>query len=374
MKVLMLAEDPTICMAGSGARKRMEAYAELFEELHVVVLTCPGFESEKKGNLFLYPITTRNPLHQRWRMYTQARTLAATLRFDVVSAQGPNEIGFLAYRIARRFGIRLQLQVHTDVLSPWYRRASKKEYVRFLLARYLLPRADCVRVVSKRIKHSLVSQLGIPESRIFILPIFADVRLFQDARPLPADSARLKEYTYKMIAVGRFVDREKNFSMLIKMMHELVKREPRAVLAIVGDGPDRENYKLQVKKYKLERNIILEPWRDDLASFYQCFDVLLVSSWYEGWGRVAIEAMAAGLPVVMTDVGLAGEVVQNGYNGRVVPVGDIRTFLEACVDLCASPEKQCALAGAAKDTIAHMHPQNEAQYLECYRKSFEQCI
>src|SRR3989344_5219565 len=149
MKILMLAEDPNICVAGSSARKRMERYAELFDELHIVVLTGTGFKTEQSGKLFLYPTTIGNRLLRRWRMYATAHSLAKRVRFDMISTQGPDEVGFIAYRIARRFGIKLQMQVHTDFLSPWYRSASWKEYFRVLLARFLLPRADCVRAVSE---------------------------------------------------------------------------------------------------------------------------------------------------------------------------------------------------------------------------------
>jgi len=373
MKILMLAQDPNICVAASSARKRMERYAEPFDELHVVILTGTGFQTEKIGQLFLYPTAVHNPVLRRWRMYTQTRSLAARVRFDVITSQAPDEVGCIAYRIARRFHIKLQLQVHTDVLSPWYWRASRKEYFRALLAQFLLPRANCLRVVSERIKRSLMAKLGIPESRICVLPICTDLEPFRNAAPKSKDIARLQKYTFRMIAVGRFVDKEKNFSMLIDMMAEFVKREPAAVLVLVGDGPDKENFKFQISKFKLEKNVFIEPWHNDLASFYKCFDVVLISSNYEGWGLVAVEAMAAGAPLVMTDVGLAGEIVRDGANGRVVPVGDRDAFLDAVLDLHRHPEKRRALAEAARQTLENMKPRGWNEYLEQYRKSFDLC-
>ena len=354
----------------------MERYAELFDELHIVVLAGNGSTSWQNGKLFLYPVMAGNPLLQRWRMYDMARGLAARVRFDMVSAQAPDEVGFIAYRIARRFGAKLQLQVHTDILSPWYRSASWKEYFRSLLARFLLPAADCVRAVSQRIKRSLMDGLHIPESRIFVLPIFTDREAFSaegGQAPRPEDLARLQKYAFRMIAVGRFVDKEKNFSMLIRMMAEFTRHVPAAMLILVGDGPDKKNFKFQISNFKLERNVIIEPWRNDLASFYKCFDVALVSSNYEGWGLVAIEAMAAGVPVVMTDVGLAGEVVRDGVNGRVVPVGDTDAFLDAVVDLYRHPEKRRAFADAGRRAVAEVKPQSETEYLRLYRESFEMC-
>lgn len=370
----MLAEDPAICVVGSRARKRAEAYAKLFDELHIVVLTgAAGSAGGRNGKLVLHPTAVGNPILRRWRMYVMASSLAGRVRFDVITSQAPDEVGLIAYRIARRFNIKLQLQVHTDILSPWYARASRKERFRVMLARFLLPRANCVRVVSERIKRSLMTELRIPESRIFVLPIFTDLERFRTAAPKPEDVARFQKYAFRMIAVGRFVDKEKNFGMLIRMMAEFVKEEPASVLVLVGDGPDRKNYGLRVANYGLQKNVIIEQWRTDSASLYKCFDAALISSNYEGWGLVAMEAMAAGLPLVMTDVGLAGEVVREGVNGRVVPVGDQPAFLDAVHDLYRHPEKRRAFTEAARRSVTEMKQQSEREYLELYQKSFEGC-
>ena len=373
MKILMLSEDKTICIAGSSAERRMGLYARLFDELHIVVLAGGDGANAKIGNLFIYATGGDNGVSRRWHMYRVASRIASHVRPDVVSAQGPDEIGLIAYWISRRHRNRtkLQLQLHTDIMSPWYRRAGWKERVRYLLPRLLLPRADGVRVVSEQVKHSLVDRLGISAKKICVLPIYADLEQFKNGVALPEDNARLQEYSFKMIAVGRFVEREKNFSMLIAMMRELVKRHPRAVLVLVGEGPDKNLYEAQIKRYGLEKSVILERWRDDLPSFYRCFDLLLVSSNYEGWGRVAIEAMAGGLPVVMTDVGLAGEVVRDGVNGRVVPVGDRNAFLEACLELIEHPEDLRAYASRARQTIIEIRPRDETEYSEEYKRCFE---
>lgn len=162
--------------------------------------------------------------------------------------------------------------------------------------------------------------------------------------------------------------------MLIDVMRLFVRICPRALLVIVGDGPDRVNYELGMRKYGLEKNIIIEPWRNDLPSFYQSFDLFLGSSNYEGWGRAVIEAMAVGLAVVMTDTGLAGEFVKNQENGMVVPVGDARAFLEAIKILYQDTEKRKLLAAAGRETARNLTPATREEYLAHYRKSFELCF
>mgnify|MGYP001579813997 FL=1 len=86
-----------------------------------------------------------------------------------------------------------------------------------------------------------------------------------------------------------------------------------------------------------------------------------------------IEVMAAGLPVVMSDVGLAGEVVKHGRNGLVSPVGDKNMFLAAVVDLYRNPEKRRTLVLAGKKIVRELSPKTKEEYLEFYKESFLCC-
>jgi len=383
MKVLMLSGDPNILVSGTEAHERMRWYATAFDELHVVVMTSARTEPRKFDNLFLYsafagatagkPVSARSLLGQRWALWRIARDVARRIGPAVVSAQSADEIGFIAWRIARRFRMPLQVQIHTDILSPWYRRASMKEWLRYRIARFLIPRAGCIRVVSERIKKSLVaSGLAADQSRISVLSIMTDVVRFRDASRDPATDARFAQYDFKIIAVGRFFDKEKNFSLLIDAMAELVKIAPKAILVIVGDGPDRKNYELRIMNYGLEENIVIESWRNDLPSFYKSFDCYAMTSNYEGWGRTVIEAMAAGLPIVMTDVGLAGEVVKGGENGIVIPVGDKAALRNALASLYRDSTERKALADSARRTAADLSLGRD-DYLARYADALVKC-
>ncbi len=262
----MISADPRVKITGSESAARMADYARLFDALHIVVLS--------GGHII-----------RAWR---EARALRG--QYDLITAQGADETGMLAYVLSRMSGVPFHLQIHTDVMSPWYRRASWKERVRYALARFLIPRADCIRVVSERIRRSLLQSTiyNLQPEKIFVLPIFTDVSKFMTAVPDPATEERFQDYDFKMVAAGRFVEKEKNFSLLIDVMHEFIKICPKALLVIVGEGSDGNRYKLQTTNYKLENNVVIEPWRDDLASFYKSFDLFLLSSRYEGWGRAVI--------------------------------------------------------------------------------------
>jgi len=125
--------------------------------------------------------------------------------------------------------------------------------------------------------------------------------------------------------------REKNIGLAIEVFAGIMNQESgikNPLLLIVGDGPERENLELRIKNYavpagrqELRSNAVIEPWTDDLASYYKTADLFLLTSNYEGYGRTVIEAQAAGLPILMTDVGVA--------IGEVVPVGDKAALVAA---------------------------------------------
>jgi glycosyltransferase involved in cell wall biosynthesis len=124
----------------------------------------------------------------------------------------------------------------------------------------------------------------------------------------------------------------------------------------------------------LDTSVVLEPWRDDLPSFLKSFDLFLLPSNFEGYPRVCIEATAAGLPVVMTDVGSAGELFVDGVNAVVVPVGDRRAMRQAVLRLFSSPQERRRLARAAREVVERRPYRSMADYYHAYREAVEACV
>ncbi|MBI1755190.1 glycosyltransferase family 4 protein, partial [Candidatus Azambacteria bacterium] len=209
---------------------------------------------------------------------------------------------------------------------------------------------------SERIKKSLVSRVKIHISKIDVLPIFVDVEKIGSA-PVKTDlRKKYPQFDFIALMASRF-SREKNIPLAIEAFTEVVKKHPRAGLVIVGDGPEESNY-------ETGQNIVVEKWTDDLLSYYKTADVFLLASDYEGYGRTAVEALAAGLPVVMTDAGIAGEVVKDGENGLVTPVGDARAFADAILRI---REKRVTLKARMPFSFS------KEDYLKRYKDSWEQC-
>ncbi len=371
MKVLMFSTDERILDKDTEVYPRMQKYAGIME-LHLIVLSRRKKEPFMEGNLCVYS-AVHNNFFIRWlTAFVLAGKLCSEIPFDIVTIQAPDEIGLIGWLRAKKFKIPLQIQIHTDILSPWYKRGSWKERIRFWLALFLIPRANCLRVVSERIKKSVELKFNNRGLRIEVLPIFTDVKKFLSVNPDPKIEERFKNFSFKMISVGRFVDKEKNFSMLLEVMKDFIKVCPQALLVLVGDGPDKNYYISKIKKGGLKNNVIIEPWRENLPSFYKSFDLFLMSSNYEGWGRVVVEAVAAGLPIIMTDVGLAQEFVKDHKNAIITPVNDVKCFIESLTKIY----KNTSLRNEIKENNVRFEWKKISQeaYLHSYRDIMERCL
>ena len=324
LEILMLSRDHKILDGNSEVFSRMKEYAHLAEELYIVVFSKninSRAESRDCDNLHIHPAKSLLD------MYRIGKKIIHNSKFmihdSVITAQDPFETGLVGYLLSRRKKIPLELQAHTDFLSPYFFRESLKNKIRVLLARFLIKRADRLRVVSERIKKSVVSQIGYPESRIELRPIFIDTEKITRS-PIKTDLRKKYPNHDFIILMASRLTREKNIGLAIEVFAGIMNQESgikNPLLLIVGDGPERENLELRIKNYavpagrqELRNNVVIEQWTDDLVSYYKTADLFLLTSNYEGYGRTVIEAQAAGLPVLMTDVGVAA--------GEVVPVGD----------------------------------------------------
>jgi glycosyltransferase involved in cell wall biosynthesis len=135
--------------------------------------------------------------------------------------------------------------------------------------------------------------------------------------------------------------------MQIRALAKIVKKVPHVRLHIVGDGPLRKSLELEARSLKLEASVVFEGEQKDLSRFYEGADAFLLTSDSEGWGLVVLEAAAHKLPIIMTDVGLAQEVVQNEQSGFIIPVGDEPELVLAMQEFIDRPELRERLGDAA---------------------------
>lgn len=134
----------------------------------------------------------------------------------------------------------------------------------------------------------------------------------------------------RFLAVGRFSHKHKGFDLLIKAFNIFAKNNKDRHLDIVGEGPEEELYKELIKEYKLEERITIHPFTNNVQAFYSNAQVYVLSSRWEGFGLVLVEAMAHGLPVVSSDLPTSIEIM--GDFGMYFKNGDIEDLAQRLED------------------------------------------
>ncbi len=327
MKVLSIGPDKDLLTPGSVSFARHVRYAERMEELHAVVFARTQYGTERveiAGNAWSYPTGSKSVFGLFIDAYRIARSIMRAPGEWVISAQDPFESGLVAYVLSRATGAPLLIQEHGDFFStPYWRRESLFNQVRYRIGRFLIRRATHVRVVSERIQETLVA-LGIPPARISVTPVYTDTSAFAAAAPDQTTRTLGAEGDVVILTMARFVP-QKNLALLIKAFGRILKQGVQAQLVLIGKGPEQSMLERLAHEVG-QGKITFRAWTDAPASVLKAADIYALSSNYEGWGRVCIESLAAGVPLIMTDVGCAGSVVRSGEHGIVVPVGDVARF------------------------------------------------
>lgn len=349
----MIGSDRKLFEEGSAVRERMRAYSRLLEEMHIIVFAGRelGLSVQKlEANITLHPTNSTS----RWRYpFDAARIGAAVGGADIVTAQDPFEAGYAAWRVARAIGARLQLQIHTDFLSPYFVKSSVFNKIRVMLARFLLPRADCVRVVSERIARSLTEGGVALRQAPFVLPIYTDIRRIRNYMPLRDLHAAYPQFTEIILMLSRLTE-EKDIPTALRAFASVRAGHPRAGLVIVGSGPERARLAVFAAQYGVADAVAFEPWADDPLSCFKTADIFLTSSLYEGYGLTLVEAAASDCPIVTTDVGIAREVFGSGRAALICPVGDEKCLAEQVVLLLQNSGLRRQTAFKAQSAVEHM--------------------
>jgi glycosyltransferase involved in cell wall biosynthesis len=348
MKIVMISSDPKV-LENTATARRIEEYRNLVDDLYTIVIA---------GRLNVLAF---------FRAYHEgARILRVGDAKDfLITAQDPPERWIVGWLLARKFRVPLEVQVHTDLMSPYLLSESFKNRIRLLIAKFILPRASCVRVVSERIRKSLIAWKISLASKISVLPVYVDVERLRQLH-------HVEDYgIFQFLVVSRFT-REKNIALAINAFAKIVTEFPKTKLIIVGDGPYRQKLETLALKYNLmEEKILFTGWLEDVTRHYQYANCYLLTSNYEGYGRTVVEALAAGVPVIMTDVGVAGDIVENEKNGLVVPVGEKPALVSAMRRVLTDSYLHRILSENSRMAVKDF-PSKE-KYLELYKTMWHTC-
>lgn len=137
------------------------------------------------------------------------------------------------------------------------------------------------------------------------------------------------------------------------------KHHPDWILDIFGEGFYKDSLTRQIKDRKLEYSITIYPFTQNITQEYLNSSILALSSNYEGFGLVLIEAMSLGVPCVSFDCPFGpSEIIRNQEDGLLVKNGDIQGFANAICHLIEHEAERKAFGKSAKENVKRYSPQN----------------
>jgi L-malate glycosyltransferase len=188
--------------------------------------------------------------------------------------------------------------------------------------------------ISDSVKESLYKYEFIPKSKIFVLTNSIDYLKFNEASK---NKTYLIEKSIVIGTVGR-VERVKGIKYLLLAMQIILQQYPNARLEIIGDGSQLNKLKSLAEKLGISNSIIFFGKLANPIPNYRRMDVFVLPSLLEGFGIVLLEAMAAGIPVVATNIHGIKEVIVDGKSGILVPPKNPEAIAKAVTSIIEDPQ------------------------------------
>lgn len=235
---------------------------------------------------------------------------------DLIHAHWAYRSGFVAAKVMEKYECPLVVTVQGSDINYWLHESRKRKRIVFALQR-----ADAIIAVSRALAERVAAE-GIATTKIHHIPNGVDLQVFRVRPGLLRDELKTKFGDVPLfLCVANLFDL-KGQDVLLRAMALLP--EGAGAVVFVGDGTDRPRLeKLAGQLHIAERVYFAGRIRhSEVPAWMNACDALVIPSWNEGVPAVAFEALACGLPVVSTKVGILPEVITSDDFGVLVPVGD----------------------------------------------------
>lgn len=331
-----LFNDPS--KSPGDTHMRALAYSKEIEQLVMIIHTYnKRFENSKwlSDNLLIIPTNAYNKAHSLLRMFQIANKICKEKKINIIHSQEPIFTGFIAYILKKKYGLPINICLFGgNLYDPYWLKAKPHHAVFSGIGRYILKKADSIQVEASLIKESLIKN-GISSKKIHQRPMVPyNLADFSKAN---GEELRRKllnnKYNHIILFIGRMV-KEKNLINFLKAIKLVLDRYPSTLLIMIGEGigkgEEKEKAISFAEKIKINKNI---KWlghipQDMLPEYYKASDLFALFSVSEGFPRVLMEAVAAGLPIVSSRVSGSTDTIINGESGFIVEINDIKGFAD----------------------------------------------
>lgn len=290
------------------------------------------FELSPDVNLFsIHGEQIQNPLFRKIYCFNRIRELLVKQKFDMMVAVDVALYAYL-YPLQKVYNVKVIAWEHFNFfLSP-------NVFVKFA-RRLAAKHADCTIVLSKSDYNNYRNNIKHIHNLQYIYNPLCDT-----------DTAKANISAKSVIAAGRLT-KQKGFDLLIDSWSQVENSCPDWSLHIFGEGPLKESLEQQIQKLYL-KHVYLEGFSNDIESEMAKSSIFVLSSRYEGFGLVLIEAQSKGLPCISFDCKEGpAEIIDNNVNGFLIEPYDIKDFANKMKLLMENIELRSEFASHATDKL-----------------------
>jgi glycosyltransferase involved in cell wall biosynthesis len=282
--------------------------------------------------------------------------------FTRIHVSTPGTVGLLGLLIARMMNIPVAGTYHTDI-PQYVRSLTNDEFLEQAAWSYMIwfySQMEEVMVPSTGTREQLVSR-GLPPERMKPLPRWVDTEIYSPEMRNPAfwQERGVETGRIVLLYVGR-VSREKGLEMLADAFRGLVNTGAPIALAVIGDGPYREEMETSLTGYPALFTGYLAG--EQLQQGYASADLFVFPSATDTFGNVVLEAQASGLPVIVSDEGGPRELMTDGETGLVFRAGSTVDLISAIRSMISVPQQIISMGFNARQFTLDKAPDSNQTY------------
>ncbi|MGZ5280620.1 MAG: glycosyltransferase, partial [Pseudobdellovibrionaceae bacterium] len=233
-----------------------------------------------------------------------------------------------------RTAVRVVISVHAPLSAVFGKPKSPWSFISmYFLLKHSYPKADRIVAVSEGVRKDMIEFIGISSQKLRTIynPILHPILKKMGEETIPSGTLPIDDTPF-ILAVGR-LSKEKDYGTLIRAFQKVKVQHP-ARLIILGEGEERGHLEALIQELDLGSHVFLPGFMTNPYSFMKQSSCFVLSSTFEGFGNVLVEALALGCPVISTLCpGGPREILQDGKWGRLVPIGDVDTMSAAILEV-----------------------------------------
>ena len=199
---------------------------------------------------------------------------------------------------------------------------------------FSINKSDIVTSVSQSLKENTLRSFVV-KNKIEVIPNFVDLSLYQ--KDVPCQRSQIAPNGEKIVTHISNMRTVKRIPDIIDIFYR-IQNEEEAILLMIGDGPEREKAEQQAKDLGIYSKVKFLGKTTEIKKLLCMSDLFLLTSATESFGLVALEAMAAKVPVISSNAGGIREVNVHGVTGYLATIGDVETMANYSLELLQNPE------------------------------------